>query len=645
MPFPVPKKVDKEWSAQDYEELCHYIKHKVRSHDSRLDNFRSQQLPEYSRIYKGIPKEENISYPWPGAANLVIQLVGTFTDELLSRVIGGIYLYDPLWNVELSGEVQNQDAEEMKSVLQRFLMDEAYDPAALDLYRAETAFYTSAIKYGTGWIGFPWEYSIEQNYVHLGGGIDKEPLRHEFKKYTKKDSPSPKLIPLNKIGVDPRIAKLDKQEFFFEIETLDYWGVKNLPAYDANIEDGENLKKVLEQPDRLEPDELTKAALDAQQIDSGLGEKADAEWDIYKCYITYKKGNDTYSILAKYHKKSRTVLYAIFNIYPKNIFPVEDVKLSYDEEQYFGYGYVQMLRNYQKELSQNNNWRTNNRNMAMLQMLRVDPQSQLQSILQVFPGCMLPAKEGEVEVLKIGADVGYNDGPDQFISAMAKERAGVDPAIGGTGGGIVNPKRGIYSAGGTSMMLMQQNNRNNLRMSDMRGAHVRIAIKLMEMYTSFGIGDKLKKYGERAETLKRSFAGFKDGTVGFRLRQVTSSNNRELERQNDILLAGALSRFYQESAQMIQAMVQAQKDMPQLSEFYNRVLLANSALYQRILRNFNHDDVLRLLPKPPQLPSKTGGQGESGGTGPQAPGIQGAIPTGAIQGFGGIPSGAGEGIL
>ena len=107
----------------------------------------------------------------------------------------------------------------------------------------------------------------------------------------------------------------------------------------------------------------------------------------------------------------------------------------------------------------------------------------LSSILQMYPGVMIPAKEGAVEQLKQPVDVGYSSEADQFIMACAKERAGVDPSTGGTGGGLVNNKRGIYSASGTSMMLVQQNNRNNLRMSDMRSAHVRTAIKLMDLYS------------------------------------------------------------------------------------------------------------------------------------------------------------------
>ena len=157
---------------------------------------------------------------------------------------------------------------------------------------------------------------------------------------------------------------------------------------------------------------------------------------------------------------------------------------------------------------------------------------------------MIPARDGNVERIQGGADIGYNNDADNFIMGCAKERAGVDPAIGGAGGGIVNPKRGIYQRiRYFSMILMQQNNRNNLRMSDMRSAHVRMAIKLMDMYSTFGIGSKLGKYGDNAETLKKAMDKYKEGTLGFRLRPTTASNNKELERQNDILLQGRYRGF------------------------------------------------------------------------------------------------------
>ena len=638
MPFPAPKKVSDVWSKEECDDLHSFIRTRVKTIDDKLETFRSDTLPEYVRLYKGLPKEKEANFPWPGAANLVVQLIGTFSDELLARVMGGIYQYDPLFPVALSGDNPSMEGEEMKRALERFLMDESYDPDSLDLYRTENAFYSSAIRYGTGAVSFPWEYDVQKEYVYIGGGTsEKDAVRHEFKETVRRDGPHPEIIPLNKFGIDPRTSCLGNADFFFHIETLDYWNLKNLPGKDPFVST-EDVANVLNAPDRTEHDEMQSVTADELGLSTSSTYKGSAEYDIYKCYLTYQKGNESYSLMAKYNKRTKKVLYAIFNFYPSNDFPVEDVKLAYDEESYFGYGYAQMLRAYQKELSQNSNWRTNNRNMAMMQLLRVDPQSKLSSILQVFPGCMIPAKDGEVEVLKTGADVGYSSEADQFIMACAKERAGVDPAIGGTGGGIVNNKRGIYSASGTSMMLLQQNNRNNLRMSDMRSAHIRIAKKLVNMYANFGIGPKLRKYGDGADSLKAALSAYKTESLGFRLRPASASNNRELERQNDILLSSSLAGFYERSAQMIQAAI-TPNCPPQLVEFYNQTLLANNALFKGILRNFNHDDVMRLLPKVPQFPSPQGASsGQSGGAGRQAPGAQGAVPAGGVQSPGGVPS-------
>lgn len=534
MPYAAPVRIKADhisgFSSSDIKDLEDYIRDNIKSINSKLQTFRSEKLPEYVRLYKGIPKNMEQDFPWPGAANLVIQLIGTFCDELLSRILGAIYMYDPLFSISLSGDSPDMRGEEMKRVLEKFLMDEAYDPASLDFYPVEQAMFNSAIKYGTGIITFPWEEEIEKQYTYISGGSEAgDKIEYNLdSQITKRDSPHPKIVPLNKFGIDQRIPRLPDAEFYYIIKTLNYWQVKNLPSTNAIYEDStKELEDILLSPDRGEVAEMQQQIQQTQGLESS-SDRGSAEWDFYCCRLRYRKGSSVYSILAEYHLKSEKLIYAIFNNNPENIFPEEDVKLSYDDEGYFGTGYAQMLRAYQTELSNNSNWRTNNRNFAMLGIFRVDPDSKLSSILQMYPGVMVPAKEGAIERLQQPQDVAYSSEADQFIMSCAKERAGVDPSIGGTGGGIVNPKRGIYSASGTSMMLIQQNNRNNLRMSDMRSAHVRIAIKLMHLYSNIGIGKKLAKYGDNAATLKSAFSAYKDGSLGFRLRPTTASNNKEL---------------------------------------------------------------------------------------------------------------------
>lgn len=655
MPFPAPRKLkgSKEFNEVEYAKLRQYIIDNVKSIDSKLSDFRTSKLPEMVRIYKGKPKSEDVEFPWPGAANLIVQLVGTFCDELLSRVMA-IFMYDPLWKVNLSGASSDQDSEDQRRALEQFLMDEAYDPTSLNYYQTAQAFFNSAIKYGTGILEFPWETIIEERYQHTGGGTsDEAEVQYSFEEFVSHDGPSPRLVPINKFGIDPNIPTLDDAKFFYTIQTLLYWEVKDLKdkALYKDVTE-EQWDKILNSPSRQEPDEMQREMFQTIGVDSGDNEKGGREYDFYNCYIRYTIDGKKYSLMCKYFKKEEILLFGVFNFYPKNAFPVEDAKLAYDNEGYFGTGYATMLRAYQRELSQNSNWRTNNRNFAMMGIFRVDPGSKLSSILQMYPGVMVPAKDGEIERISAGADVGYSNEPDSFIMALAKERAGVDPAIGGTGGGLVNNKRGIYSASGTSMVLIQQNNRNNLRMSDMRSAHVRIAIKIMDMFAYFGIGARLKRYGDAgAEILRRALDAYKQEILGFRLRPTTASNNKELDRQNDILLAGTLERFYTQAAQMLQALGNPAiwQQQPALAQWYVDTLTASVALYRTIAVNFNHSDMNKLVPninkkllqapaQPGQSgPPQGGSSGPNQGSNPGAGQAQGAIPFGAVSGSGQVP--------
>ena len=71
---------------------------------------------------------------------------------------------------------------------------------------------------------------------------------------TKRDSPHPKLVPLNKFGIDPRIPVMADAEFFYTIETLNYWQVKNLPSrnerFIKRLSARKHFEKILTSPDR-----------------------------------------------------------------------------------------------------------------------------------------------------------------------------------------------------------------------------------------------------------------------------------------------------------------------------------------------------------------------------------------------------------
>jgi hypothetical protein len=642
MPYQPPTLVDSSEIGPDaYQEICDFVRDKVAHLDRRLETFRTEKLPEYVRLYKARPKNESVDWPWPGAANLVIPIIGTSSDELLARVQAGIWMYDPLWSATMSGDIPTKDGEELKQILQNFLMDMAYDPAELDLYRVSQSANHSAIKYGTGVIYTPYEYEEEIERVYIGGGADSESkVQSKDHTFTKFDGPHPELLPLNRFGFDPSVPKLENMKLFYHIDSLDMWSLQDLRAKSPYYKQ-KDLDELLMQPDAVQETEMEREINSQFGIESSGCDSGAARWYIYTVWFSYIIGGHKYSFQCKYHKRSERILWIAFNNYPKNMLPYQDMKLAYDDESYLGTGFAEMIHMIQKEVSNNNNWRTNNRNYAMLGAWRVDPESKLSSMLDIFPGVGIPARQGEVEYFKTGADIGYSDGPDQFHMAIAKERTGVDPASGGTGGGIVNPKRGIYSAAGTSMVMAQANNRNNLRTGDMRSAHTKLGLKFLTLYSNFGIGEKLRAYGNDGAKLRKAFELYKAGTLGLRLRPSSASMNKEMERQNDILLSDRLDRYYQSQAQILQA-VQTPGIPEPLKQYYFDMLLATKATMQSLLRNFNKDntetilpDVAKIITAFQQQAGAGNGNQDSRGSNPVS-----QIPSG-IMAQGGVPAGAG----
>jgi len=644
MTFPAPKRVTKEdFGQQEFDNLIYYIRDKLKYLKARTAGLRDTLIPKWHRIYHATPAETVATWPWPGASNLVIPIAGTFSDELLSRVMASIYQNDPLFVAKLLGDFGADDtgAEEQREVLEFFLQDFAYEPEELNLYRVEETQTASAIKYGTGITKFPWEYIVEKQYIYIGGGTTENThANYQPKDFVRRDGPHPVNIPLQDWMVDPKFPDLESADFKAHTIHYNYYQLMALKAH-PEIYDKACIDKIAGNPDPIS--EVQRQVEESKQMipyDEGNMQK---NFDLEECWFTYYKDGVTYRLLAHYHIQSETCTGVFFNPYPEMMEPFEDSKLAYDDNEYYGYGFCEMSEAFQREISTTHNWRINNRHFATTGVGRVNKNSKLSSIVELFPGVLIPADKEEIEALNFGQfamSAGVED--EQWEMQLATARLGVDPAVGGTGGGIVNSKRGIYSAQGTSVAMQQSNNRNNLRSSDMKSCHVRIGRKLLMLYSHFGLGEKIKKFGDRAPTLKKAFESYKDKKLGLVIKPASASINREMEKQNDILLASTQERMNQWQAQIVQAV--SQPGCPdELKKLFVSQLKASNYLYKHIYRNFGHDDAARLIAVPDFLKEERINASKSNNRTPQNQGqsqsmvpVNGGgtvspIPTGEVQ--------------
>jgi len=595
--FPVPRMVTKEeFGSQEYGELLVYIDEHVEMLKAKNRGIRDNLLPKWVRIYKGVPAEKERSFPWPGASNLIVQLAATHSDELLSRVMA-IYANDPLFVAKAYGDFEQGAGDDERKALEDFLGIVSLEPDELDLYRVEESWFSSSIRYGTGIVKFPWEYITEKQEIYIGGGTTNgSTATYRTEEMTRRDGPHPENVPLNCFGIDTNAANMANASFIYHTIPMNKIQLRDL-KYHPEIVSTTAVDMLLALgPDREGPASFQRELAASKEGDAVTNQLA-GEWDIDECWFTFNKGGQIFNFVARYHYGSKTTMGIIYNPYPRNMRVFEDAKLAYDDDTYHGFGFCEMLESYQREISTTHNWRVDNRHFATTGIGRVNKNSKLSSILQLYPGVLIPADKDEVDFFPINQGAGLMTTEDEVLTlGLAKERSGVDPAIGGSGGGSVNSKKGNFSTQGMTVMQWQ-NNRNNLRMSDMRSAHVRMGRKLTEIYAHFGIGNKLRSYGDKAELLAKALQHYKDGKLGLLIRPATASYNREVEKQNDILLSQTLERLYAGDAQILQAL--ATPGLPdEMKAYYVEVLKAKNGLMKTILRNFQHDDVDRLIPVP-----------------------------------------------
>lgn len=624
-----------KFSPEVMERMWKYVSEQVDFLLMEGETFRTNTMPEWTRLLKGRPKEETKNFPFPNASNLVVQLIATRVEQMLARAMI-IYGVDPLWSVGALGDLVGQEADEQAKMLEQFLSDQAIDPEQLNLYRKEEMMFHDGIAYGTSFMAFPWQYITEEVATSIPGSDSSSINRPgEFRSLISKDGPSPENIPMERILISNKITDLAKVKFFAREVPLSREAVEDRIAFGVwSKVDGE---KVLHNPS-IDDSSSNNASGRDDKADTYTGNKWGEVFKVYECYIKFVHDKKTFSICAHWHKESRTKLSAVFNYFPKNMLPFEDLRFGYDDDSYRGYGFIEMLKGYQQEVSQVHNNRLDNEAIRNNVSFRINKDSELASTLRFYPGVGIPADEGEVEVLDTRGGTMDNMQSEQAAIAMANERSGIDPAIAGSGGGIVNQKRGIYSSQGTLAVLQQQNNRTGLRMMDIRGTHVKIGRKLVDMYAFMGIGTRLARYGEQAPALRKALDSVRAGNLGLQLKASSASTNVESDRQNSILLEGLQTKYMGAVNEILQAMQQPQIS-PEQKQYLEDILFAQNSLTRHIFRVFGHYDVDKLVPFPEFIKNARFNQqqqAKSGSGGPQS--SQSVVPISGGGGNNPVPS-------
>jgi hypothetical protein len=614
--------------------LRRYLRDRIRAQKAALRELHEVRVVKWRRAYEAMPAEEIREFPFHNASNLVVPIIAIHSDTLLARLMSAVIKTQPPWVARVIGsglqDLQNQDG--LRDAIEEFLQYVALEPTELDLYRVYHEWFGETIRFGTSTLKVPYEVSIEDTVVPSGDGSgDFEWLRR-----TKYEGPRPEKIPFQDFLISPESKTLEAADF--KAHRIRIQRNKLEERGFTGVYDQAKVKEIIKSPDRSAPD----VVLAAQAADSGvqgLNSYGWAEWDIYECWFRYKIGRRYANCIAWYHEKSDTLLRCFFNYYP--VEPFVTARLFYRDDFFFGYGFCEILWNLQEEISQIHNQRRDNVTVANTRVWRVNPDSKLHQGYRIFPSAMLPAEPGEIEPLEHGVGGATIDiAQEQLALELAEKRSGVTNPQQGMGSGQFS-KRGVYSAMGTMSLLQEGNTRTDLNITDMRYAHTKLGRLLCSLYGEFGIGNqRLLSLGKIGPTVETALKALNRGQMALPVTASTSSTNREVEKQNDMVLSGVMSKHYQTVTAMLQAA--SNPVVPEnVRKYLTSAIDSSEIMMKSILKHFGYDEVDRLVPTasepaPPGggtlMPGAPPAAGPQGANSPQGQQIMAAIA--AVQGGG-----------
>lgn len=593
---------------------------------------------KWRKAYEAIPAEETREFPWHGASNLVVPIIGIHTDTLLARVMAAVMKTKPMWIAKTLGDFADTAPDGIKSAIEEFLEYFALEPSELDLYRVEREWFSDTIKLGTGVIKVPWIKDWLDVVTEAGDGSGKP----QFDRKLQYEGPKPTKLRYEKFKYPVNKSTIEEMDFKYHIVTLERHELEDRKlkgVYNSTATD-----MVLQHPDRTGPDVVDTQKNQDAKVDTVQG-YGYAEWDICECHFKYRVDISHYcKVIVWYHEASDQILRSFHNYYPDEIFLAS--RLFYRDDMFPGMGFAEILLSMQEELSQIHNQRRDNMTVANLKLYRVDPDSPLNKGFKIYPGAMVPAKKDDFETQEFGTPVMGEIDSERLTIEMTEKRSGVSPPMQGMGAGA-NTKRGVYTAMGTLSLMQEGNTRTDLNITDIRYAHTHLGRILCQEYGMFGLGDRQRMFGKKGELVKQALDAMIDGRMALPVYSSSASVNKEVEKQNDLMLMGVSDRYHQTISAMLAA---ANNPMTPdaVKQYTIKAVRSANILMQYVYRHFDFDEVDRLAPDPlpsggsgapqtPQQPPQMMPQMMPQGTQmPQMPQLPGSVLPGSPDGSGRI---------
>jgi hypothetical protein len=550
---------------------------------------RGQQIDsDYGRWldnYNAKPAQEVRSTPWVGASNFIPQLTRMHTDILAARIYGVMFGTKDFWRVKTFNQPFKH--ERMMALAAYMEMKSQFSmglPTKMDEVVLET------VKTGTTTMKARWQ---EDEEIFVDQDSKSTPIQYAdleldispFYDYY----PYPLSAPcLDKVLVSFFRNRFTKNEIEYRVAK----GIFTRKAADLLLM-GE--KKVNQQESDT-----------AQRRGIQLTVDTARPFTTIECHFQYQltpgQNNRLIAVINPQVESEDGILrlYHGFMRDPR-LGTLVDFRIIPTKDSYYGIGAPEILEGAQEEQADLHNSRRNSNKIANTPTFKKRRTSygNVAPASQWYPGKVWELDNmQDLEMFEIPGNYNSMIDEENMLLQLAERYTGVTQPMQGMGTGSMG-KKGTYNTGGTLALLTEGNRRLNIYISRMRRPMAKLGKISFTSYRDFGDPKELDAWGKNGQLVKECFDYSTQSSeyrnMVFDFYASDSGANKEVDRQNILLMSNTAQAYYGQVMQLAQ-MVAGIPDGQPAKQVGLAILDGAYDLFNRVLTAFDIDDRDSIVP-------------------------------------------------
>lgn len=608
--------------------LISYLESELLLHNGERQSH-LDRIVEEQKDYWAEPSTENVTFPFSGAAVVIIPLQAITIEATHSRTMTTLFALNQFVTVRSKHQSYDDITRPLERALDHILLRD------IDIYRPLSDCILELEKHGTGIARVGFKKIVRtaiRDIEQEDGSIEEE----EFDVVTK-NGPTVDSIPQGRFLMPYYYQDVESSPWVGEELAASYSEIRTME--DSGLFADGTFEKIYGHANlRTNPVESNQRELEGKTpVESGVTENTPTEWvriwlsfdvartkELIREYgesaVVVPKGEDR-EIVVEYHPASRTLMGVRYNWH-------SDLRRPYYKGVYFpvehrwdGIGICKQLNQFQREITTQHRQRLDNATLANVRMIKVNKFSGYGPDEPIFPGKMwFLDRMDDVDTFQLGEIYPSSYSNEHQTLQYAQQRSGVNEL------NLGMPQVGTPGTATAELSRVQESNKKfDFVYGNIRRFVSEIVVDVASQLQQFGPkevsylqeaegGALITKFLELPSHLIREGIIVDIGAAG-------QKENKLLDRQNWQQILQQLNMYYTQTL----TLAQQTQDQEKIALITQNAYTGATEAMRQILESFDIKNIDRLIVEEfLRPPNETQQLGLGAGAPPQPPAIGGA---------------------